>query len=237
MGQPFPNEVVGGGGALVIPQIRSPDFSESGKTGWAIMANGNAYFFNITAEGNITVDTIEVSGSGTGVFVYSGTPGLGNPPIAALTAGTADPFGNTVQPTVSSVNGGQQAWLDGGILSFLAAAGQFAAGQVYELTSGQLVLQSGQKTDTDTPATIAVFSEQANGSQTEIALEANTVTTTGSFNSTNGSTFDGTQILNGEIILGSKASPPPGYPFSGTPTAAELNNIVNILIDIGLVSS
>jgi hypothetical protein len=232
----FQHDIAGGQGILKIAQLQSPDFSTTAKTGWAVMANGNAYFFNITAEGNITVDTIEVSGSGTGVFVYSGTPGLGNPPIAALTAGTADPFGNTVKPTVSSVNGGQVAWLDGGQLNFLAVSGQFGPGQVYETSSGELLLGSGQKTSTDTGSNIVLFSEQANGSQTEIALEANVVTCTGGINSANGATFGGTQILNDEIILGTKWAPPPGYPFSGTVTAADLNNLIGILINIGLIS-
>lgn len=43
------------------------------------------------------------TGSVEGVFVYApGTvPALGNPPIASLTAGTADPFGNPVKPQMT----------------------------------------------------------------------------------------------------------------------------------------
>lgn len=36
--------------------------------------------------------------SGGGIFVYTGTAGLGNPPIANISNGTVDPFGNTVSP-------------------------------------------------------------------------------------------------------------------------------------------
>jgi hypothetical protein len=95
MGQPFPNEVAGGNGTLLIPAIQSPNFSQSAQTGWAIMQNGDAYFYNITAEGTITATTLVASGSG-GVFVYSGTPGPGNPPIVAATSAAADPFGNAI---------------------------------------------------------------------------------------------------------------------------------------------
>jgi hypothetical protein len=47
-----------------------------------------------------------VSGAGvSGVFVYNGTPGLGNPPIVSITAGTEDPYGNTVVPGLDVTQG------------------------------------------------------------------------------------------------------------------------------------
>lgn len=48
------------------------------------------------------------TGSVSGVFVYSpGTiPALGNPPIASMTAGTKDPFGNTVIPQITAYGAG-----------------------------------------------------------------------------------------------------------------------------------
>ena len=47
-----------------------------------------------------------VSGAGvSGVFVYSGTPGLGNPPIVSITSGSVDPFGNTVIPGLDVTQG------------------------------------------------------------------------------------------------------------------------------------
>lgn len=53
----------------------------------------------------VRANTVIVSGpSGTpvGVFVYQPgtTPALGNPPIASMTAATADPFGNAVKPDI-----------------------------------------------------------------------------------------------------------------------------------------
>jgi hypothetical protein len=94
MGTPFANPVVGGGGALVIPLIRSPDFSIANKTGWAIMSNGDAYFFNIVAEGSVTANTVVISGSGDGLFVYDGIPAFGNLILAIASAAGTDSFGN-----------------------------------------------------------------------------------------------------------------------------------------------
>lgn len=94
MGQPFPNEVVGGGGALVVPLIRSPNFDLAAQTGWAIYANGDAYFFNVTAEGAVTANTVVVSGSGDGVFIYDGTPGPDTLVVAVASAAGSDAFGN-----------------------------------------------------------------------------------------------------------------------------------------------
>jgi hypothetical protein len=44
------------------------------------------------------------TGAGTGLFVYNGTPGTGNPPIFWATSASADPFGNTL-PSTSGVAG------------------------------------------------------------------------------------------------------------------------------------
>lgn len=93
-GQPFANEVVGGGGALIVPVIRSPDFNLATQTGWAIYSDGSAYFFNITATGTITGNTVVVSGSGDGVFVYDGTPAAGSLVVAVTSAAGTDAYGN-----------------------------------------------------------------------------------------------------------------------------------------------
>lgn len=94
-GSGFSNDAVGGT-TLVRPAIQSPNFSETGQTGWAIEEDGDAFFFNLTAAGsilggnitgaNISGSTIEgssISGSSVtadivivesvnaGVFVYA----------------------------------------------------------------------------------------------------------------------------------------------------------------------
>lgn len=93
-GQPFANEVVGGGGALIVPVVRSPNFSLAAKTGWAIYSDGSAYFFNVTATGTVSANTVVVSGSGDGVFVYSGTPALNSLVVSIAEAAGTDQYGN-----------------------------------------------------------------------------------------------------------------------------------------------
>jgi hypothetical protein len=102
---PFNNPLTGAQGSLVRAQIKSPNFSLAGQTGWAIMKNGNAYFFNITAEGTITATEFigtDFLMTSTGLFYYNGTPGAGDLICAIAPEGTTqDPFGNAVTPVVN----------------------------------------------------------------------------------------------------------------------------------------
>lgn len=81
-------------GALVRAQIKSPDFSLAGKTGWAILKDGSAYFFNVTAEGTVTANSVIVDGPGNGVFIYDGLPALGNLIVALASEAGTDQYGN-----------------------------------------------------------------------------------------------------------------------------------------------
>lgn len=90
----FANPVVGGQGALVRPQIKSPDFNLSTQTGWAILRDGSAFFFNVTASGVLTANSVIVDGAGQGVFIYSGAPAAGSLVVAAVSSAGADKFGN-----------------------------------------------------------------------------------------------------------------------------------------------
>jgi len=103
----FANPVTAGG-ILVQPEIRSPNFSIPLQTGWAVLANGNAYFFNITATGTVTATTVVVEGSTGGVFCYSGIPALGN--ITASIAGQAgtDAVGNTYPAGIAAYDASGQ---------------------------------------------------------------------------------------------------------------------------------
>jgi hypothetical protein len=60
--------------------------------------------------------------SAGGVFIYSGTPAHGNPPIAWMSGGTADPYGNTLPSTTG-----------------VAASGTFSAGNTLITTSGTFI--------------------------------------------------------------------------------------------------
>jgi hypothetical protein len=90
----FANPVVGGQGALVRAEVKSPNFSLAAKTGWAIMRDGTAYFFNVTASGVVTANSVVIDGAGQGLFIYNGAPALNSLMIAAVSGAGTDGFGN-----------------------------------------------------------------------------------------------------------------------------------------------
>jgi hypothetical protein len=98
---PFSNQITGPEGILNRPQIQSPNFSIAAKTGWAIYKNGNAYFFNITAEGTVTATAfigVDFNIGPDGAFFYSGPPGAGNLAASIATAAGDDPYANPYDP-------------------------------------------------------------------------------------------------------------------------------------------
>lgn len=153
MSSGFSNPIIGGGGTLVYPAIQSPNFSIAGQSGWAIMKNGNAYFFNITATGDITASEFEGNNfvlTELGLFFYNGTPGADNPPVSYVIppSTTEDPFGNPV----------------GGLQTIASSSGQMLA---HEITTDNVFLKiyTGRP-DEQTPAYHAVFTEN-NGDSDE----------------------------------------------------------------------
>jgi hypothetical protein len=93
----FNNPLTGENGSLIYQQIKSPNFSLSGQTGWAILKNGNAYFYNVVATGTITatefIGTDFIIDS-AGMFFYNGTPAAGNLLTAIAAVAGVDAFGN-----------------------------------------------------------------------------------------------------------------------------------------------
>lgn len=90
----FQHDIAGGNGSLIITQLQSPNFSLTEQTGWAILKNGDAFFFNVTADGSVTSNTVIIKGSGDGLFVYDGIPGPGTLVLAISSASGTDSFGN-----------------------------------------------------------------------------------------------------------------------------------------------
>lgn len=90
----FQHDIAGGQGNLIIPSLQSPNFSLANQTGWAIMKNGDAYFFNVTAEGSVTSNTVIVDGSGDGIFIYDGPAAFDNLVVSIASAAGTDSFGN-----------------------------------------------------------------------------------------------------------------------------------------------
>ena len=94
----FANPLVGGDGKLVFPQIKSPNFSLAGKTGWAILKNGSAYFFSVTAEGVVTAtefDGTDFNVNSSGAFFYNGPPAPGNLALSIAQFAGTDIYTNT----------------------------------------------------------------------------------------------------------------------------------------------
>ncbi len=90
----FAHAIAGGQGNLVIPALQSPNFSLAGQTGWAILKNGDAYFFNVTAEGSVTATVVIAEGPGSGTFIYDGAAANGNLILAMTSAAGTDAYGN-----------------------------------------------------------------------------------------------------------------------------------------------
>lgn len=93
----FSNPITGGQGQLDIPQIKSPNYVP-GVSGWEIKRDGSAEFNNLSFRG--TFRGTEIVIDGTGFYLYTGVPGLGNPPIVYITSAAVDPFGNALTATV-----------------------------------------------------------------------------------------------------------------------------------------
>ena len=93
-GQPFPQEITAGG-QLIVPQVYSPNFSLVNQTGWAILSNGNAYFFNITASGSVTANSVIIEGSSGNILIYNGIPATGTLVGSWTGAAGIDPYNNS----------------------------------------------------------------------------------------------------------------------------------------------
>jgi uncharacterized membrane protein YeaQ/YmgE (transglycosylase-associated protein family) len=104
----FVNPILGSGGALVRPAIKSPNYVP-GSSGWMVGRDGSSEFSSGTFRGAITATsgtftgTINAGGTFTGtnyilnsagLFLYSGTPGLGNLTGSIASAAGADAFLN-----------------------------------------------------------------------------------------------------------------------------------------------
>lgn len=86
--------------------------------------------------GNIQANTVVVFGTNQGVFVYSGTPALGNPPIASMSSGTLDPYGNTVKPQLEVKSPTSTSFIQ--LLATTLAIMNLGTGDASEATPGQM---------------------------------------------------------------------------------------------------
>lgn len=94
----FNNPITGQEGALILQQMKSPNFDQGAGVGWAIMKDGSAYFFDVTASGDITAtqfDGTDFVINSKGIFFYSGTPANGNLVISVAGQAGVDSFLNS----------------------------------------------------------------------------------------------------------------------------------------------
>lgn len=89
----MPDNPLVGGVALRRPAIQSPNFVQSPLTGWAINADGSAYFANLTLSGTFNGTDYLINSSGA--FFYNGTPANGNLIVSIASAAGSDSFGNS----------------------------------------------------------------------------------------------------------------------------------------------
>lgn len=117
--------------------------------------------WGFTSPGEIVANKVVIFGPNDGWFIYDGTPGPGNPPVAFGTAQgtTKDPYGNTLpglpssQGSVAVVGPGEVAQLADGALFMQASGGGSGAQPVSMSTDGIpgfLELFSGSQSSTDT---------------------------------------------------------------------------------------
>ena len=159
-----PGNPVVGGTVLRRAAIQSPNFTPSPLAGWAINADGTAYFADVTAEGTITASTftgnaingVTITGStfdGTnfvinsaGAFFYSGTPAAGNLTASIASAAGTDGEGNNYVAGHASYGTTFAAALSAGFVVFYTgslAGGWTPGAQVETDSGGDLILTAG----------------------------------------------------------------------------------------------
>ena len=92
-----PENPLVGGTVLRRSAVQSPNFVQSPLAGWAINADGSAYFANLTAQGTITASSFTGTNfliNSAGAFFYSGTPAAGNLASSIAAAAGTDSLGN-----------------------------------------------------------------------------------------------------------------------------------------------
>jgi hypothetical protein len=158
----FQNPIVGGT-ALRIPAIQSPDFA-TGVSGWIIRIDGSAEFNNLTIRGTFEGNDFVLNSHG--LFIYDGTPALGNLIANISPTDGTDDFGNTYFGgivTYTSGGGEFAALSTGNLLLGLVSDGYATAGLV-GLSGGEAIFLSSPQSGTSPDASTATL---AAGDRTE----------------------------------------------------------------------
>ena len=129
------------------------------------MAFGNATGQGFVNPEEVVTNKVIVEGSDGGVFIYNGTPGPGNPPIASVADSLTDPFGNAIVPGIASYLPSQgTSEMFGGVIQLYANAAQ--AGHqalIEESSAGTLELTSGGQSGSDVSSVMNLLSGLSGG--------------------------------------------------------------------------
>jgi hypothetical protein len=149
-----PNNPVVGGTVLRRSAIQSPNFVQSPLQGWAINADGSAYFADVTAEGTITASGFSGTNwviNSSGAFFYSGSPAAGNMVASVAPEAGTDAYGNNYlagaasygSTFASAVIGGAVLLYDGS-----QADGWTQTAQIETSSEGDLILVANRHVST-----------------------------------------------------------------------------------------
>jgi hypothetical protein len=118
----FRNPILGGGGALVRPAIKSPNYVP-GVSGWQVKRTGDAEFNDLNIRGTFNGTDYVVSADG--IFFYSSTPAAGNMVGSWAPADGTDPYGNAYTAGLNLYSALGNVFLGGldGIIQSLGSSG------------------------------------------------------------------------------------------------------------------
>lgn len=134
---PFANSIVGGV-TLVRPAIRSPNYVP-GVSGWSINRAGDAEFNDLTVRGVFEGNDYIINDSG--IFLYNGTPALGNLVVSIASNLGTDQFGNDYLEGIVNYSGDEFVGIDVGntYYGLLSAGGYSGAGLIGIVGTGKSV--------------------------------------------------------------------------------------------------
>jgi len=143
------------------------------------MPFGNAVGEGFVNPGIVVANKVIIFGSAEGLFMYNGTPALGNPPLLWITPQSTDPFGNAVAPNgvgVYNNDSGDPLWalLSEGAAQFatsLAALTGNFAGEITTAAAGQLILTSGGTSGLDSEGSVVIGSKASSGGSTRTSIQ------------------------------------------------------------------
>jgi len=206
----FSNPIIGGGGALIYPLIKSPGYVP-GVSGWAIFKNGNVEFNSGTFRGTVAAGSFTGADfliNATGAFFYSGIPAFGNLIASIASAAGTDTFGNAYLagmvtygpgPSISQMTASQ---LKMGPASSFALGGAVTAAGLFQIFSPR-------ETSGDTLASLSLDSAVSSGTGNPLAsINAATAITAGGLAVTGGTSTDTLAVSSAMTATGGTASSP-----------------------------